>query len=287
MDANCRTTKELISGAVDGNLSAEELSYFGRHVESCESCRTEFELERLTKNYFKGKVRLLEPPEDLLEKIRSRLDYEDSLQMRREHLPRSGARTFLWPAVGIAAVVVLTMITIFTRKSARVVTESSRGIPAASEVQTRDAFALAVSGFENLLAGEFQPQIKTQAVDEIIGFVKHNAGYSIPLPVTASADWVGGSVTTFGKEKIVKVAYKMGTHYIYIYAFPTQLAHSNAISLPRECIGTLDKSEWYWRNISKGGLQVAWMYKGVVCIATSNLERKELSTYLKEPRGSD
>lgn len=287
MDANCKIAKELMSGAVDGDLSAEESSYFGNHIERCEICRNEFELERLTKLYFKSKVTRLDPPKDLLEKIRSRLNYEDTLRMPRERIHRSAPRAFLWPAVGIAVVVVLTVIAIFTKKPGSVVSESPEKIPPASEVQTRDAFALSANDFRNLLIGEFRPQIKTQVVGDVIGFIKQNAGYSIPLPATPNPDWIGGSVTTFEKKKIVKVAYKLGTHYIYLYAFPTPLAHSKAISLPRECIGTLDKREWYWKHNLSGALQVAWMYKDVVCVVTSNLDKRDLATYLKAPRGSD
>jgi Putative zinc-finger len=281
MGSDCNRAKELMSGAVDDELSAEEYSYFDQHVEFCEICRDEFELEKSTQIYFRSRVGLLEPPSDLLDSIRARLSEEDNSNIIREQLPRISFRRYLWPAVGIAAVLVIAIIAVFTRMPEKGEFEVSQQHPLTTTPQTRDALESAESDFQNLLGGRFNAQVKTHGADEITRFIKENAGYSIPLPTIHNADWIAGSVGALETEKVINVVYKIGASYIYIYAFPTLLAHSKAISLSLECIKALDENKWFWNQSPKGNVQVAWKYQSRVCVATSNLDKRELMAYLK------
>ncbi len=285
MDADCKKAKELISGAVDSELSAEELHYFNQHIESCETCRNELELERLTQTYFKDRLGLLKPPDDLLDLIKARLSEEDAITVRRFRYHGFEFRRYLWPAFGVALVLVFMTLTIFTRKSDKARSEFSQQTPATTSSQTQDALEFSEYDFQNLLKGTFTLQVKTQDAKDVVKFLKEKAGYSIPLPIIQSADWIGGSVTTLHAEKVVDVAYKMGTSYICIYAFPTSLAHSNAVTLSHECTKALDENEWFWNRGSNGNLQVAWKHENHVCVVTTNLDKVELIVYLKTIKG--
>jgi len=281
MEQDCQKAKELMSGAVDNELSEEEYSFFDRHIESCKTCRNEFELEKLTQTYFKEKVGLLDPPDDLLESIRERLSEEDAIHVNRRQIPILRFHRYLWPALGIAIISIFVIVSAFLRKSDKPTSEFSEEFPFATMQHTTDALILSDYGFQNVLRGEFHSQITTHNADNIIEFIKRKAGYSIPLPVIHDADWIGGNVTMLQKEKVVNVVYKMGKSYIYVYAFPTSLAHANQVSLSRKCIKTLDRNEWFWNHGTKGELQVAWGYKNCVCVVTSNLDQSNLMTYLK------
>ena len=48
---NCNEVKEHITSAVDGRLEPHIKHEFEEHVLQCSLCRSEFELERLTKRY--------------------------------------------------------------------------------------------------------------------------------------------------------------------------------------------------------------------------------------------
>ncbi|MFZ1081734.1 MAG: anti-sigma factor [Candidatus Kryptoniota bacterium] len=282
---DCKKANALMSGAVDRELSAEEFSYFDQHIEGCETCRNEFELEKLTQTYLKDRVALLDPPDDLLDSIRARLSEVDSVPVDNGQLTRLSSHRYLWPALGIAAVLVFMIISVFTKKSDKMSTEFSQQLPATTTPQTQDALEFSEYDFQTLLKGGFNPQVKTHDADDIIKFLKERAGYSIPLPIIRNADWIGGSVATLATEKVVNVVYKMGGAYIYIYAFPTLLAHSKVVSLSHECIKALDKDEWFWNQSSTGNLQVAWKHENHVCVATSNLDKGELIAYLKTIKG--
>lgn len=281
MDSNCKKAKELISGAIDSELSAEESSYFDQHIESCEICRNEFELEKLTQIYFKDRVGLLDPPDDLLGLIRARLSEEDSMPVSGEQSIRVTFHKYLWQALGIAAVLVLVIVSLFTGRPGKVTSDLSQQPPATTILQTQDVLKSSEQDFQNILKGEFNPQVKADNAGRVLEFIKQNAGYSIPLPVIHGTDWIGGGVATMETEKVVSVVYKIGTSYLYIFAFPTLLAHSKAVSLSHECIKALDENQWFWKKSPKGNLQVAWKYQNHVCIATSNLGKGELIAYLK------
>jgi hypothetical protein len=284
-DSDCSKAKELISGAVDGELSAREYSYFDRHVKSCKTCRNEFELEKLTQLYFKDRVRLLDPPDGLIDSIRSRLSEEDQTRVSESRIPQPSFRRYLWPAVGIAAVLVFAVTILFTINSRKETSIPPQQLSVTTTPQTKDALSFSEFNFLNLLNGEFNPQIKSHEAADVINFIKQKAGYSIPLPTVRNVDWIGGSVTALESEKAVDVIYKAGSAFIYIYAFPTTLAHSNVVSLSLECIKALDENEWFWSKGSKGNLQVVWKSEDHVCVLTSNLDKKELTTYLKTIKG--
>ena len=288
---DCKKAEELMSGAIDNELSPEEFSYFNHHIESCETCKNKFELERLTQSFFKDKVKLMDSPADLRQKVRSRLSEVDRIQLINIRRHQLIFRRYLWPVVGIAAVFILAIVTLFTKKANNGTVELSHQSPVSTEItapqfsQTKDALESSQLDFQNLLNGKFIPQIKSNDVDNVDRFITENAGYSIPLPIIHDVEWIGGSVASLETQKVVRVAYKMGLSYLYIYAFPTLLAHSNAVTLSLKCIKALDGNNWYWDERQNGNLQVVWKYKNRVCVATSNLSRKDLTTYLKTLKG--
>jgi len=288
MDSDCGRAKELMSGAVDCELSTDESSYFDRHIQRCELCRNEFELERLTRIYFRERVGLLEPPDDLLDSIRERLSEEDRLSATRineKHAPRIRFRRYLWPELAIAAVLIVAIVTVFNSLHYKTAFEFSHRSPAVSNSQTNDALDFSENDFQNVVNGKFNPDFKSHETSDIIKFLKANAGYSIPLPVIRSAEWIGGSVGTLEAKKVVDVVYKVGSSYLFIHAFPTSLAHSGAVSLSRECTKALDQNKWFWKQTSSGHTQVTWKDRNHVCVATSNLDKSELVASLKSIEG--
>ncbi len=148
---DCKKANALMSGAVDRELSAEEFSYFDQHIEGCETCRNEFELEKLTQTYLKDRVALLDPPDDLLDSIRARLSEVDSVPVDNGQLTRLSSHRYLWPALGIAAVLVFMIISVFTKKSDKMSTEFSQQLPATTTPQTQDALEFSEYDFQTLL----------------------------------------------------------------------------------------------------------------------------------------
>ncbi len=277
-----------MTGAIDNVLSGEEFLYFDQHVEDCESCRDEFELERLTKTYFRDRVKLIDPPTDLLDSIKARLAEEDRTRPRELRSPGLSFRRYLWPALGTAAAMAVMILVLIVMKSGRSALQAPQQVsttPVQQFPQTGDALELSENDLQMLLSGQFSPQIKTRDVNSVDEFVKREAGFSIPLPEIRDADWIGGSVAALKDGKVAHIAYKVGGSYLVIYAFPSLLAHSQTISLSLGCIRALDENRWFWNQSSTGNLQAVWKYKNRVCVASSNIDKHDLIAYLKTIKG--
>ena len=77
------------------------------------------------------------------------------------------------------------------------------------------------------------------------------------------------------------MVYKIGEGYIYIYSFPKDAMASNDVSLPSSCADAIQKNQWYWGMDQNGDTQAVWRTDDHVCVATANLEKKDLVNYLQ------
>ncbi len=143
-----------------------------------------------------------------------------------------------------------------------------------------------MNNFQDVLSGKFRPQVTALAMPDVESFIQKNAGYSVPLPPMQGADWIGGSVTDYSHNKMAQVIYKMGEQYIYICTFPEGSSRSRKTSFPPNCADALTNNTWFWGMDANGDTQAAWNHDGCVCVATSNLEKKDLIAYLDAPEGN-
>lgn len=282
---DCRESRELMSGAVDSQLQKDESSVFYEHIEICGSCRDEFELERLTKAYIKRKITFVDVPYDLEQAIIAQFSSGSGLGLNQGFLTRLLVNSIFQPMMAVAVVLVLAVILFFANKPNLIIPTFPGEQLAAVVTSQQDGLSLAENNFQDVLSGKFKPQVTAIATADVASFLRQNAGYSIPLPAVPSADWVGGSVSSQNGNKVTHVVYKMGEEYIYIYSFPRQIMNAKNISLPQNCIDTITKSGWYWTEDSDGDIQAVWSTDDYVCIATANLEKKNLVAYLKTETG--
>ena len=66
---NCERFEELITGAVDGELSQEEQRLLDDHLKSCQQCRSAYETELWFKKFVREKLAGRPAPADLVQSI--------------------------------------------------------------------------------------------------------------------------------------------------------------------------------------------------------------------------
>lgn len=281
---DCRESHELMSGAVDNELTGEEAAEFYEHIEICGSCKDEFELEKMTKAFLKRKITYVDVPVDLKDAIVSQVSSYGTVELRSGFFSRLFGNNFLQPALAVAFVLVLAVVMIFMNRDNIIM--PSRSVESLNAVQSekvKDALTLAEDNFRNVLSGKFKPQITAIGTSDVAEFLRRNTGYVIVVPAVHNAEWIGGSVSTYNGIKIAHVVYKMGEEYIYLYSFPKQSAQSNKISLPPACKDKVHHKEWFWGIDSDGDTQAVWCSGDHIYIATTNLGRESLISYL-QPR---
>ncbi len=277
MTVDCRESHELMSGAVDNELTREEAAEFYEHLEICGSCKSEFELEKLTKAFIRRKVTYVDVPLDLEDSIISQISSYGTVELRPGFFSRLLGNNFLQPALAVALVVVLAVVMIFMNRDNIIL--PSRTVESLNTVQSekvQDALTLAENNFQNVLSGKFKPQITAIGTSDVAEFLHRNTGYVIAVPAVPSAEWIGGSVSIYNGIKIAHVVYKMGEEYIYIYSFPKEFVQSNKLSLPSACKDKMHNKKWFWGIDSNGDTQAVWCSGDHVYIATTNLGREDL-----------
>lgn len=66
---NCKKARELMSAAVDSELTSKEELGFQQHLDDCPECRSEFEEARKTKLIVKEKIVRFKAPQSLVNSI--------------------------------------------------------------------------------------------------------------------------------------------------------------------------------------------------------------------------
>ncbi len=278
---DCRESRDLMSGAVDNELKRDESQGFFGHIEICAQCRDEYELERLTKSYIKRKITLVDVPYDLEAAIMAQVSSEGTIQLRGGFFSRLFSNGVFQPVMAVGVVLAVAVVLFFANRSNLIMPLSNGASVGTVQASVPDVLTLAMNNFQDVLDGEFAPQITSVKAADISSFFARNAGFALPLPPVPNADWIGGSVTNSNAGKTMHVIYKIGDGYIYIYSFPSEAVESKDVSLPSSCTAAIKAKRWYWGMDQNGDTQAVWSYNNRVCVATANLGKRDLIEYLK------
>ncbi|AIS52073.1 hypothetical protein TKV_c08930 [Thermoanaerobacter kivui] len=114
---DCKKALQLIPRYIDGELDVAQKEELEKHIESCESCRKEYQLEKNIIESLKN-MPPLELPEDFNKKIHEKLVYQKNiLEKKKERLKKT-----LTVAVIAASFILMTVFiaNIFSNKSLRI-----------------------------------------------------------------------------------------------------------------------------------------------------------------------
>ncbi len=283
---DCRESRELMSGAVDDQLARNESSGFFSHIEICGSCRDEFELEKLTKAYLRKKITMVEVPDDVEKVIMDDIKAMNSGELGHGGSERIVPGSLMQPLLAVGIVLVVAVVLFMTNMSNIVMPESKIQAGQSQGATDQTILSLVENRFQDVLSGQFKPQITALAASDVANYIEQNAGYAPRLPAVPTADWVGGSVSEVKGGKVCQIVYKMGETFIYIFGFPKQLLSTKSVTLPKDCISSIDSNKKFWTMDEDGDTQVIWGHGAHICVAASNLGRTELAGYLQTSNGS-
>lgn len=278
---DCRESRELMSGAVDNELSRQESEGFNEHIEICGSCRDEYELEKLTKAYLKRKVTFVDVPYDLGAAIMAQISSEGAITMEPGFFSRLFSNTIFQPVMAVGIVMIIAVVLFFANRSNLIGPLSTSESIEAINASGPDVLTMAMDNFQEVMSGKFEPQITATNVADVSAYLKQNAGVAVPVPSIRDADWIGGSVTDADGGKATHVIFKIGEGYIYIYSFPRKAMESRSARLPSDCADAIRNNKWYWGMDENGDTQAAWVDGDRVCVATTNMDKSDLINYLQ------
>ena len=264
----------MISAAVDGELVDDERPLFENHLRICADCRSELELEQVTKAFIRHRLVPVPTPQhavsQILQRIRAEAKRPASLMERLESwLPLPSWKTAL--AAGGIVVAVLAFLISF------------RNFPH-SHSQPSDGNILhqTYNNFDGFLKGSLVPTVASENPAEVRSALASNVNFHVCVPRLKGCKLVGGLLTKYNSENIAHVIYHYGNNVVYVYQ--TNLAaveRGQVLNLPPEAFDELRHKGWYFENHLNNCSLIALLEDSTVCVAMADINRNDLFSCLK------
>ncbi len=273
---DCRQTKEFMSALIDNEIKDEETKQeVENHIWRCATCRTEFELEKRTKQIIQSKVKLIPVPNDLISSILTQirlLQNGYASQLTTHSNPRVKPWVETAFALGILAVVLVFAVlfaSIYENKMAQ-----------------KDLVAKEVSGivnhFDSISKGLIKPQIISDDPNQIKNEIILKADFAPIILEIPGFKIIGASInvphSNSGDSKCVNLLYRSEDKIICLHQAPL-----SQTSMHEDVKKRILKGEWIYDFIDDESF-VLWGTENLVCCAVSNLSTEELEKVLKQSR---
>jgi hypothetical protein len=272
---NCREALEYSSAAVDGELDAGKRKEFDDHIAGCPSCRSEFEIETMTKRIVGGKLHFAWVPEHQRDRILQHV-YAGipSPVIEGLHvgvfLQKLLAKPFAKPtlALGVLVVVILYGITVLTHRE-----------PEALPIAARQADMIdqAVQHYSNYMQGGVKLQLVSPDHDEVKSFFKDKVNFEVYVPKVENSSLVGGTLFEHEGVKFLNLVYTRGDKVIYFYmGCSKQMKANGKVGLSAKAETVLRETGWYFDTTRANCNVAVWKVEDNVCSVVADMGREEL-----------
>lgn len=269
---NCKEFQELISAAVDCQLTEDELAAFKDHRVKCPPCRFEFEAEGATKLAIRTRAHRVRTPSHVALQIAEQLGREQS----GEHVPwltEFFGRPLVKPAFGFALAFVAVLLLLRGSTSNSPVTQAGFG--------SNDVILQSLMNYRAVVDGKIKPQLASSEPAKLAGFFSDITDYSVHLPKMRDCRLVGGVQSEFAGTKLAHIMYKHDTEMVYIYqACWSTVMKGEKLCLPKEAKDELIRTGWFSATQPDGRTVVLWAKGRTLCAAVARMSKEDLITCL-------
>lgn len=272
---DCKEALELVTPAVDGKLAVGDESQLQDHFEKCPACRSEFELEHITKRAFKLHMSRVPAPQALAECVRTQL----SAETLASNFPQFEIRKFLFQptwktfATAAGAVAVLLLIVLIPFKP-----QHSHTRPADDNVINQT-----YNNFGEVLKGTIVPGISSENPSEVKNYIDPKVGFHTHVPLLKHGTLVGAVQTHYNDENVAHIIYRQKDNVIYLYQARLQsVMDGHTLRLPDSVKREILRTGWYFEKQCAGCTLMVWTVDSTVCCAIADMGKPELVEFFKE-----
>ena len=269
---DCREFLELISEAVDDRLRSDLKLQFTHHASACLPCRTEYEMDQITKSVVRTSVRRKEVPHDVYYAVLA--EVRKNQKTHRGWLETIFGEAFLNPAIALVAfvMVVVGAVSLLQRENA---------IPISPD---KNIIAQSLSNYSATMAGSFKPAMVSHDPGDVKDYLANETPFEVDVASLSGCDWCGGVLSSFNGVKLAHVVYKIGGEgLLYVYQVDLNEAlRGDKIALPENAKVTLAKTGWYFERTHDKCNVVLWTHKNTLCAAVSMIEKEKMIALLSE-----
>ena len=269
---DCREFHELISEAVDKRLHRDIISQFTAHAGDCPSCRSEFEMEQITKSVVHAKVQRQSAPSDVYASLFS--EVEKLRPSSKSWMTAIFGEAFLNPAVALVALLLVAV-------GAISLLQKNNAIPISSE---KNIITQSLNNYSAAMTGTLKPTMVSHDPGNIKDFLSKDTPFEVSVAALSDCDWCGGILSDINGIRLVHVVYKIGGEgLLYVYQVDMNEAmRGNKIGLPENAKASLTKTGWYFEQTPDRCNVVLWRHKNTLCAAVSKIERDKMIALLSD-----
>lgn len=265
---NCKEFQELISAAVDLQLTNGELAAFKDHSVTCPPCRFEFEAEAATKLAIRARAHRVRTPSRVALQIAERLGHEQSND-RIFWLTGFFEKPFVKPAFGFALAFVAVLLLL--RGS------TSDGPALQAGFGSNDVILQSLKNYRAVVDGEIKPQLASSEPAKLASFFSDITDYSVHLPKMKDCSLLGGVQSEFAGTKLAHIMYKHDTEVVYIYqACWSTVMKGEKLCLPDEAKNELIRTGWFSATQPDGRTVVLWAKGRTLCAVVARMSKQDL-----------
>jgi anti-sigma factor (TIGR02949 family) len=278
---NCPEALDCVSAVVDGELEAGKKKEFDDHIAGCPSCRSEFEIETMTKRIVGGTLHIAKVPEHLCDGILQHVyagipsPALEGLHVRA-FFQNLLAKPFVKPtlALGVLLVVILYGITVLTRRE-------PESLPSAGH--RADMVDQAVEHYSNYMQGGVKLQLVSSSHDEVKNFFKDKVNFEVYVPEMENSSLVGGVLCEHEGVKFLNLVYRRGDKVVYFYmGCSKQMRANGRVGLSAKVETDLRETGWYLDTTRVNCNVAVWKIEDNVCSVVADMGKEELLALVKE-----
>jgi len=262
---DCKKAQQNLTDAVDNRLNESDKKDFETHISQCQSCRNDYELDTLTKDFVQSKITRHTTPHEIALRIKQDIEKQVASEQPAKgfltRFPYARAAVIAMLVIGVAFVMYLIY---------------SPDIQ--NTVQAANMMDQSIENYGLFLAGTIQPQQIGQNADDLREYFYERLDFPVALKPVKDCEWVGGVLSDFQGLPLAHIVYKMPAGIVYVYQAKWQeVLNGNKISLSNGAVTALNQNGWYMNGTHDDYSVVMWLYNDeTVCTAVSAMEKSKL-----------
>ncbi len=268
---DCRTFQELISPAVDLQLTDGEMTAFKEHSRQCSSCRYEYEAETATRSFVRARARRVRTPDHVVRRVTEQLRHADPAS-RSEWLLEFFQKPYVKPAVGFALAFASVLILLKGSTSESPFTQAS--------LASNNVILQSLTNHKAVLDGHIKPQASGEP-GQLQSLFAGITDYNVHMPEMKGCELLGGVQNEFAGTKLAHLVYQHNNEIVYVYQ--TCLAtvmKGEKLCLSAEAKDSLGSSGWFTESEPDGRTIILWVRGRTLCAAVAQMSKEELMACL-------
>lgn len=269
---DCKSFQELISAAVDRQLTESESAAFAEHGRLCGPCRYEYVAEAATKSVVRLRARRERTPDHVVERVIARIG-GGGLYWSPQWLSEFFRRPYAKPAVGFAVALIAVILFLNGPRAGSPISQAS--------LVPNDVILQSLLNHRAVLDGRIKPQLISSEPAQLESLFSQITDYSVHLPHMKNCRLVGGVQNEYDGTKLAHLVYQRDTDIVYVYQ--TCLAtvlKGEKLRIPYQAKEALEHTGWFTESEPDGRTVVLWEKGRTLCVAVSRMSKDDLMACL-------